>query len=161
MRDKSRLLLEVALKMQSRRDPRKSPRDFAKTSLLPGFFPKSRLDIPFFRRLLAPYVLWVPISILAVACATTKKAEGPSKPTHYVLEDAPSIIATLPFPNQYPIYVKIYAGDQLLERRLAYRAWDVDHDGLIDMINYLDEKGEIIKTVYKFAGDQEVLPVPH
>jgi len=136
MRDKSRLLLEVS-KAQSARVRTVCP------------------------RLLRPYALWFPISILAAACATTKKAEEPPKPTHYVLEDAPSIIATLPFPNQYPIYVKIYAADILLERRLAYRGWDVDHDGLIDMIHYLDEEGEVIKTVYKFAGDKEPIRPSH
>ncbi|MBC7532078.1 MAG: hypothetical protein H7318_10900 [Oligoflexus sp.] len=110
-------------------------------------------------KLVSPYALWFPISILAVACATTEKSKEPPKPTHYVLENADPIVATMPFPNQHPIYVKIYGGEQLLERRLAYRGWDVDHDGLIDMVEYLDDKGEVIRTSYKFNGDSD-LPTP-
>ena len=119
---------------------------------------KSRLYF-YFRKLVSPYALWFPISILAVACATTEKTAEPPKPTHYVLEDAPRIIASLPFPNQHPIYVKIYAGDKLLERRLAYRAWDMDHDGLIDMIEYLGDKGEVLRTSYGFNGEKDAFPV--
>jgi hypothetical protein len=112
-------------------------------------------------KLVSPYALWFPISILAAACATTEKSNEPPKPTHYILENADPIVASLPFPNQHPIYVKIYGGDQLLERRLAYRGWDADHDGLIDMIEYLDDKAAVIRTTYKFSGDKAKLEPTH
>ncbi len=111
------------------------------------------------QKLISLYALWFPLSILAGSCATTEKTAEPPKPTHFVLESAPIIVATKPYPNQHPIYVKIYAGDELLERRLAYRGWDMDHDGLIDMIEYLNEKGEVVRKSYKFPG-QEALEVP-
>ncbi|MES2744909.1 MAG: hypothetical protein V4655_05760 [Bdellovibrionota bacterium] len=103
-----------------------------------------------------PYALWFLISILAASCATSEKTVEPPKPTHYVLEEAPVIVASKPYPNQHPIYVKMYAGELLLERRLAYRGFDMDHDGFIDMIEYLDKKGEVIRTSYKFAGDKDI-----
>lgn len=111
---------------------------------------KMRFRIP------APCALWFLISIAAASCATSEKTAEPPKPTHYVLEEAPVIVASSPYPNQHPIYVKIYGGEVLLERRLAYRGFDMDHDGFIDMIEYLDKNGQVLRTSYKFAGDKEI-----
>ncbi|MBC7659727.1 MAG: hypothetical protein H7249_08465 [Chitinophagaceae bacterium] len=113
------------------------------------------------KKLVSPYALWFHISILAASCATTEKTAEAPKPTHYVLEQGPISVASLPFPNQHPIYVKIYAGDQLLSRHLAYRGYDADHDGLIDMIEYLDDKGAVTRTVFKFNGDKDSLVPSH
>ena len=107
-------------------------------------------------KLISLYAFWFPLSILAASCATTEKTAQPPKPTHYVLEDAPIILASPPFPNQHPIYVKLYVGKKLLERRLAYRGWDMDHDGLIDMIEYIGQDGEVIRKSYKFSSDTAV-----
>ncbi len=103
-----------------------------------------------------PCALWFVIFILAGSCATSEKTVEPPKPTHYVLEEAPVILANHPYPNQHPIYVKIFAGEKLLERRLAYRGFDMDHDSYIDMIEYLDAKGQVTKTSYKFEPDQDL-----
>lgn len=97
-------------------------------------------------------VLWSLITILAVACASTEKDEVLA-PDHYVLENGPIIVAGSPFPNQHPIYANLYAGDKLLERRLAYRGWDMDHDGKIDMLEYLDTNGQVIRKTYDFNRD--------
>ncbi len=96
--------------------------------------------------------LWFPISILAFACASTEKTEPP-QPDHYVLESGPVIPGNSPFPNQHPIYAKIYAGSELLERRLVYRGWDMDYDGKIDMLEYLDPQGRVIRKTYDFDRD--------
>ncbi|RZA12110.1 MAG: hypothetical protein EOP10_31940, partial [Proteobacteria bacterium] len=79
-----------------------------------------------------PSALWFVIFILAASCATSEKSAEPPKPTHFVLEVAPVIVASTPYPNQHPIYVKIYGGEVLLDRRLAYRGFDMNHDGYID-----------------------------
>lgn len=97
-------------------------------------------------------VLWSLITILAVACASTEKDE-PVGPDRYVLENGPIIVAGSPFPNQHPIYAKLYAGEKLLERRLAYRGWDLDHDGKIDMLEYLDAEGRVLRKTYDFNRD--------
>jgi hypothetical protein len=107
-----------------------------------------------------PYALWSLISILAASCATSEKTLEPSKPTHYALEEAPVILASSPYPNQHPIYARMYAGDRLIERRLVYRGFDMDHDGFIDMIEYLDKNGNVIRTSYKFADDKDQPPSP-
>ena len=108
-----------------------------------------------------PSALWFLISILAASCATSEKTVNPPKPTHYVLEEAPVILASAPYPNQHPIYVKIYGDEVLLERRLAYRGFDMDHDGFIDMIEYLDKKGEVIRSSYKFVSDKDLTLPAH
>ena len=113
------------------------------------------------KKLVSPYSLWLPISILAASCATTEKTGEPPKPTHYVLEEGPISVASLPFPNQHSIYVKIYAGEVMLERKLAYRGFDVDHDGLIDMIEYLSDNGEVVRTSYKFTDHDAVSAPSH
>ena len=99
------------------------------------------------------FAFWFPTSILAVACASTEKTADAPKPDHYVLENGPVVPASSPFPDQHPIYAKIYAGDQLLERRLVYRGWDMDHDGKIDMLEYLDPQGRVIRKSYDFNHD--------
>lgn len=110
---------------------------------------------------LAPSALWFVIFILGASCATSEKTPEPPKPTHYVLEEAPVIVASSPYPNQHPIYVKIYGGEVLLERRLAYRGFDMDHDGFIDMIEYLDKNGQVLRTSYKFNADKDLTPPAH
>ncbi len=102
-----------------------------------------------------PSALWFVIFILAGSCATSEKTSNPPKPTHFVLEVAPVIVARTPYPNQHPIYVKIFGGETLLERRLAYRGFDMNHDGYIDMVEYLDEKGQVLKTSYKFSPETD------
>lgn len=108
-----------------------------------------------------PSALWLLIFILVASCATSEKTQEPPKPTHYVLEEAPVIAASQPYPNQHPIYVKIYGGEVLLERRLAYRGYDMDHDGFIDMVEYLDKSGQVTRTSYKFTGDKDLTPPAH
>lgn len=108
-----------------------------------------------------PSALWFLISILAASCATSEKTVEPPKPTHYALEEAPVILADSPYPNQHPIYVKIYGGEELIEKRLAYRGFDMDHDGLIDMIEYLDKDGKVIRTNYKFSPDKDLTLPAH
>lgn len=108
-------------------------------------------DQKFWKPAIRP-VLWSLISILAGSCASTKNDEPP-KPDHFVLEKGPIIVAGSPFPNQHPIYARIYAGEKLLERRLAYRGWDMDRDGKIDMLEYLDSAGKVIRKTYDFNRD--------
>lgn len=102
-------------------------------------------------------VLWISISTLLLACVTTEKTPDtqPAK-THFVLEPLSWEKAEDPMPDLLPIYVRVYAGDQLLERRLAYRAWDFNKDGNTDMLEYLDPKGEVIRRVYDLNRDGRV-----
>lgn len=100
--------------------------------------------------------LWISISTLPLACVTTEKTPEAPQKTHYVLEPAPWEKAADPIPDLLPIYVRVYAGDQLLERRLAYRAWDFNKDGNADLMEYLDQKGQVIRRVYDLNRDGRV-----
>jgi hypothetical protein len=97
--------------------------------------------------------LWITISILGVACVTTEKTEITPQKTHFVLEPGPVERGQDPLPDLTPIYVRIYAGDQLIERRLGYKAWDFNRDGSIDMLEYLDSQGQVIRRSYDLNRD--------
>ncbi len=100
------------------------------------------------------------ISILAVGCASTEKTEEPSKeapqPTHFVLDPAPVLKGDDPLPDLTAVYVKVYAVDRLVERRLAYKAWDFNKDGKADLLEYVDAEGHVIRRAYDFNSDGKV-----
>ncbi len=100
------------------------------------------------------------ISILGAGCVSTEKTvEAPKEVpqvTHFVLDPAPTIHAQAPLPDVTPFYVKVYSEQQLLERRLAYKAWDFNKDGKPDMLEYFDDHGEVIRRAYDFNGDGKV-----
>ncbi len=100
--------------------------------------------------------LWISISTLLFACVTTEKTPAEPPRTHYVLEPAALEKAEDPMPDLLPIFVRVYAGDQLLERRLAYRAWDFNKDGNTDMLEYLNAQGQVVRRVYDLNRDGRV-----
>jgi hypothetical protein len=97
--------------------------------------------------------LGITISILGVACVTTEKTVTPPLRTHFVLEPGLVQPGHDSLPDLTPIYVRIYAGDQMVERRLAYKAWDFNRDGNIDMLEYLDAQGQVIRRSYDLNRD--------
>ena len=96
------------------------------------------------------------LACLTLGCTTPDKsvdAEGKPVVSHFVLEAGPVETSQEPLPNLHPIFVKVYSGEKLIEERLAYRAWDLDYDGSIDMIEYLDADGRITRRSYDFNKD--------
>ena len=119
---------------------------------------RSCLGPPRWKRVLHP-AMWLSISILGVACVSTEKTPDPAvvaPRTHYVLEPGPLQKGDDPLPDLTPIYVRIYAGDQMVEKRLAYRAWDFNKDGNFDMLEYLDAQGQVIRRSYDMNRDGRV-----
>jgi hypothetical protein len=104
--------------------------------------------------------LWLIICILGASCASTeKKTLGLDEkllPTHFTLESGPAEKKANPLPDYIPIYVRSYAGDQLLERQLGYRGWDFNKDGVIDMLEVLDAKGQVLRRAYDWNRDGQV-----
>jgi len=105
------------------------------------------------------YALWLIISILGTSCASTEKTLGPDGkplPTHFTLESGPAEKKANPLPDYIPIYVRSYAGDQLLGRQLGYKGWDFNKDGVIDMLEILDAKGQVLRRAYDWNRDGQV-----
>lgn len=105
------------------------------------------------------WALWLHLSILGVACVSTEKTPdqgGAPIPTHYVLEPGPVEKAASPLPDLTPIFVRIYAGEQMLEKRLGYRSWDFNKDGNCDMLETLDAQGQVVRRSYDMDRDGRV-----
>ncbi len=99
------------------------------------------------------------ISILGVACASTEKTQGPDGkllPTHFTLESGAVEKKADPLPDYIPIFVNSYAGETLLERHLGYKGWDFNKDGVIDMLEVLDAKGQVLRRAYDWNRDGQV-----
>lgn len=99
------------------------------------------------------------LSSVGASCVSTEKtpeAVIPPVRTHYVLEPGPLEKGDSPMPDLTPIYVRIYAGDQMVERRLGFRAWDFNKDGNFDMLESLDTQGQVIRRSYDMDRDGRI-----
>lgn len=105
------------------------------------------------------YPLGIIISILGFGCVSTEKAQQPDLKliqTHFILEPGPVETQAGRLPDYFPIYAKIFAGEQVLDRKLVFRGWDFDKDGAIDMVEVLDKQGQVLRQAYDWNHDGQI-----
>jgi hypothetical protein len=108
-------------------------------------------------RLAVPALFGIILSILAGACATTEKtvAEKP-KPTHFTLKMQKEEVGDKLVPTGYPIHVDWYEGEQLMVSEPAFRGWDFNGDGRIEMLEQVDTATNNVKLFYDFDFDGRI-----
>lgn len=92
---------------------------------------------------------------VASAPEVTGFLEG-DKPGYFVLERGELTENRHPLPNYVPMYLKKITENKEVSRRLAYRAWDFNRDGLMDMVETINEDGAVISRSFDFDFDGSI-----
>ena len=102
-------------------------------------------------------LLAVCIGFAVAGCSSEEKPKVeevvvPQK-THYTLRMGKPILHRAPLPDLTEIFVDWHYNTGKIDKVLGFRGWDVSGDGRIDMLEILDEKGEVIQTAFDFDSD--------
>ncbi|NRA43716.1 MAG: hypothetical protein HRU09_02040 [Oligoflexales bacterium] len=68
---------------------------------------------------------------------------------------------SMPLPDLTKVYREKYKGDKLLSQSLAYRVWDFNKDGRYDLVEVINEKGDVELRAYDLDFDGKVDEVEH
>ena len=98
--------------------------------------------------------------VLLGACATEKK-EVPPSPMEvteqgFVLEQAPMKPYAEPLPDKQDVFVTWHYTDGSTKRVLAYRGWDFNKDGRVDMLEVMALDGTSEAMAFDFNGDGKI-----
>ncbi len=85
-----------------------------------------------------------------------KEAIDPNQPTHYTISVGPTQGYQDPLPNYVPIFVDWHLAGGGLKQTLAYRGWDFDKDGRLDMVEVLNKDQTKAAFVFDFDRDGHV-----
>ena len=76
--------------------------------------------------------------------------------THYDIRKESPLIQPLPLPSLIPIWVDWHFSDNTSESNLMFRGWDFDGDEKIDMLEILNEKGNVVAVAFDFTNDGNI-----
>ncbi len=92
-------------------------------------------------------------------CCVTPKVETQEveeKPAYYTLRVSKVIEHPLPLPNEYLIFVDWKMNTGTVVSKKGFRGWDIDHDGVFDALEILDNQGRTAAWAYDFDGDGRI-----
>ena len=72
---------------------------------------------------------------------------------YYILEKGELQKNRAPLPNYIPMVLKLMNGEKVVSQYLAYRAWDFNYDGNVDMVETLAPDGSVTQRSYDFDFD--------
>ena len=68
---------------------------------------------------------------------------------------------SMPLPDLTKVYREKYKGEKLLSQSLAYRVWDFNKDGRYDLVEVINEKGDVKLRAFDLDFDGKVDEVEH
>lgn len=101
-------------------------------------------------------LLFFPLFSLTIGCSLLRFSSAPQEPVRLVTKKGTPTQVSADLPIYIPIWVEEHQGEKLLSSRLGFKGWDMDHNGTIDMLEVLDSKGQVSKTLYDFDFDGKV-----
>lgn len=106
-------------------------------------------------------ILYISLSVWLSGCASSpevkmKEISKEAKRTHYTLKIKETVKHSKPLPYYTPIYVEWHYDNGASKSHLAFKAWDMDHDGRYDMIERASKKSDIDAFVFDFDFDGKV-----
>lgn len=104
-----------------------------------------------------PIILPV-IFIVGLSCATTKKADliAKSSPQVRRLVLGETVANRNPLPNYQAVWLEEETSGDPGAKRLIYRLWDFDKNGLADYIQQVDSKGRVSGSYFDFDADGKI-----
>ena len=102
----------------------------------------------------------IPLILTMWGCATNSEKASPQEPVAapvlQVLRPGTMQTFAAPLPALTPYFVDTVQGNDVLASRLAFRAWDFDHDGRTDYLEVLSQDGTVQERLYDFDRDGKV-----
>ena len=107
------------------------------------------------------HLVFVAIAFLSVGISSCVSSSGEDEEaaalrSSYTLELGAVVKNQPPLPHYTPIWLNWYQGSVLQSRILKYQAWDVNHDGRIDYLVELSDRGQVVSETFDFDMDGQI-----